>query len=113
MSVVQQLMKVAAADTDVLESLDKQGDNFSVPRKVDFLFLAESQEKAAIVAGFINAYQYGVAIAQQHEGEHSVCVEIHMPVLQNVVLSVSGFMACIAQLFGVEYDGWGCKVQKQ
>jgi hypothetical protein len=26
---------------------------------------------------------------------------------------VSGFFACLAQLFGVEYDGWGCVAQAQ
>ncbi|GLQ98668.1 ribonuclease E inhibitor RraB [Dyella mobilis] len=113
MSVVQQLMEVAASDTDVLRSPDRNGDDFNISREVDFLFRVETKEKAEIVAGFINDYQYGTAIAQGDNGQHSVSVKIHMPVQQNIVLSVCGFMECIAQIFGAMYDGWGCNAQRR
>lgn len=110
---IQQLMEVASADTDVLRSLDSNGDDFSISREVDFLFRVDTQDKAEIVAGFINDHQYGTAIPQEDDGQLSVSVKTHMPVQQNIILSVSGFMECIAQLFGVEYDGWGCNAQRR
>lgn len=111
MAVIDKIMNSAEADIDVLRALDRQGDRFSIARPVDFLLRAESREKAALVAGFINDYQFGAAKASEDESGHSVQVIINMPVEQNVILSVSGFMQCIAELYGLEYDGWGCIAQ--
>ena len=88
--------------------LDSQGDQFAIPRDVDFLLRAPSKEKAGIAAGFINDFRYGHATPQEQGGEHSVLVVINMPVEQHAILSVSGFMACVCELFGLDYDGWGC-----
>ncbi|OOG38362.1 ribonuclease E inhibitor RraB [Rhodanobacter sp. C05] len=110
MKLVTTLMETAAADTDVLRSLDRNGDRFSVFRNVDFLLVATDAEKADLVASFINDHGYGKAVLQEPA---SILVTINMPVEQPVVLCVSGFFACLAQLFGVEYDGWGCVAQAQ
>lgn len=112
MSLVEKLMESAIADTELLRSLDSQGDSFSTPRDVDFLLRAPSREKADIAAGFINAYQFGIATTQEHSGQHSVQVVINMAIQQQAILSVSGFMGCICALFGLEYDGWGCVPQR-
>ncbi len=111
MSVVDMLMEAAKADTDVLRSLNSQGDDFASPRDVDFLLRAPSKEKAEIASGFINDFQFGTATLQEADGQYSVRVIIHMAMQQHVVLSVSGFMGCICALFGLEYDGWGCVAQ--
>lgn len=111
MSVVEMLMESAKADTDVLRSLDSQGDNFAVPRDVDFLLRAPSREKAEAALGFINDFQFGAAALQETDGQYSVQVIINMAVQQHAILSVSGFMGCICALFGLEYDGWGCVAQ--
>ncbi|ULU25308.1 ribonuclease E inhibitor RraB [Dyella terrae] len=113
MSVVKILMDGAAADTDVLRTLDRHGDDFSIPRDVDFKFRADTKEKAEIVAGFLNDHNFAVAVVQLSNGEHSVNAALYMSVQQNLILSVSGFMGCVAQLFGVGYDGWGCAPQKR
>jgi Regulator of ribonuclease activity B len=113
MSVVEKLMQTAASDTELLGTLDRQGDDFSVQRDVDFLLRAPSQEKADIVASFINDYHYGVATPLESDGEHSVRVVIRMPIQQQLALSVSGFMECLAALFGLDYDGWGCVAQRR
>jgi hypothetical protein len=113
MSIVEKLIEAAMADTDLLRTLDSQGDDFSVPREVDFLLRTPSKDKADLVAGFINDYQYGAAVAEEHDGDHSVSVRIVMPIEQNILLPVSGFMECLAQLFKLEYDGWGCHAQKR
>jgi regulator of ribonuclease activity B len=111
MAVIDTLMQTAVSDTDLLRKLDGQGDRFGVPRDVEFLLRAPSAEKATTVAGFINDYQYGVATAQDLEDSPSVLVVVHMPIEQHAIQSVSGFMACVCELFGLDYDGWGCVVQ--
>lgn len=111
MAAIEKLMDSAEADINVLRALDQQGDIFSAHRQVNFLLRAESRDKAQLVAGFINDYQFGVATANEDETGHSIQVIINMPVEQNIILSVSGFMTCIAELYGLEYDGWGCSAQ--
>jgi hypothetical protein len=113
MSLVAKLMETAAADTDVLRSLDEAGDQFARFRNVDFLLIAPSREKADIIASFINDHAYGAALSKEIEGKFRVQVLVQMPVTQEVILSVSGFMACIAHVFGASYDGWGCPPQRR
>jgi hypothetical protein len=36
-----------------------------------------------------------------------------MPTTQHVLMSVSGFMECLAYLYGARYDGWGCVLQQR
>ena len=104
-------MEATEVDTDVLRSLDSNGDDFSQFREVDFTFKCSSQEKAETVAGFLDDFQYGKASVLKEENEYMVQVLINMPVAQNIILCVSGFMTCIAELYGVEVDGWGCIAQ--
>jgi len=113
MSVIDQLMETAEADVQVLEALDRNGDDFSITREVDFFLKAPSREKAELVAGFVNDYQYGRATAHSEGDEHSVTVLVEMPVLQHALHAVSGFMVCLCALYGLEYDGWGCTAQVQ
>jgi len=110
MNLVAELMEVAAADTDVLRSLDASGDRFALARDVEFLLIAPDPEKAAIVADFINDFSYGIAVVQDNT---QVLVTVHMPVEQSIVLCISGFYTALASQFGVEYDGWGCVAQAQ
>jgi hypothetical protein len=111
MSVISKLMEATEVDTDVLRSLDSNGDDFSQFREVDFTFKCDSQEKAETVAGFLDDFQYGKASVLTEGNKYTVQVLINMPVTQNVILCVSGFMTCIAELYGVEVDGWGCIAQ--
>ena len=105
-------MDTARADTDLLYKLDARGDDFSIPRDVDFLLKAPSREKAELVRDFVNEFQYGVAKTIDTAGEFSVLVVINTPIVQNVILSLSAFMECLAQLYGLDYDGWGCVAQR-
>jgi hypothetical protein len=110
MSIVDKLMDSAIADTDVLRRLDQEGDRFEMFRDVDFTFVAESPEKAVIIRDFVNDHYYGEAAVEDDSCE--VRVVVHMPVTQSVILSVSGFMNCVAELFGAELEGWGCVAQR-
>ncbi len=112
MAFLNELMQSTVADLDVLRSLASRGDDFSRFRDVDFLILAPSREKAEIICGFVNDYQYGRAKTQESDGDYQVLVIINMPVTQSVITCVAGFMACVAHLFGGSLDGWGCSVEK-
>lgn len=108
MTVIDDLLRVAYEDTELLRKNDSLGDKFSVPRDVDFLFRTQDEKKAQTVCSFINDNQYGHA---QIQDSTDVLVIIHMPIEQNIICSISGLMVCIAHLFGVEYDGWGSVVK--
>ncbi|WP_343727834.1 ribonuclease E inhibitor RraB [Burkholderia seminalis] len=113
MSTVATLMDTAIADVELLRVLDADGDDFSIPRDVEFLLRGTSAEQASIVASFVNDHQYGRASVDQSGDVHRVLVVINMPIQQHNILSVSGFMACLSLLYGLEYDGWGCLAQKR
>ena len=113
MSFVAELMTMAGADTDVLRSLNANGDDFSKFREVDFLLIAPSPDKAQVICSFINDHSYGCAKLAGHADSCNVQVLINMPVEQPIILCVSGFMACIAHLFGGRLDGWGCTTAKR
>lgn len=112
-SVVDTLLETARADTELLQKNDGLGDDFSVPRQVDFLLLAKDRARAELVASFIEDNRYGVARVEQAGDEFRILVFVTMPTTQNVLCSVSGLMACVAALFEVNYDGWGCVIQKR
>jgi len=109
--VVEALLENAYQDSQLLEGNDAKGDVFSTSRDVDFLFYAKDQEKGDLVTSFINDNCYGDASYSEHEGRHSIKVVINMPVTQNILSSVSGLMTCIAVLYDLDYDGWGCVLQ--
>ncbi len=113
MKVVDELMEVAARDTELLVSLDEKGDRFYMSRDVDFLLRAPDQERAELVANFVNDYRYGLASVEESDGDYSVLVVVNMPIKQNEIIAVSGFMVCLCNLYDLEYDGWGCVVQSE
>ncbi len=108
MTITDLLLDTARSDTDLLIKNDSIGDQFAVPRKVDFLLIADSAETAETVCSFIVDNQYAECRVDQNEdGKHWVLAEIEMPITQNVICAVSGLFACISKIFNVEYDGWG------
>jgi hypothetical protein len=109
--MVELLMETAEADTELLLKNDQHGDNFSVPREVDFLLRAPSEGKAQLVADFINDCRYGKATAISDDSGHRISVRIVMPITQHIICSVSGFMACLSKLYELEYDGWGSVIK--
>ena len=110
-SIVELLLDTAKADTDLLLKNDARGDVLAVPRQVDFLLRTPTADKARLVADFVNDNRYGDATAASDKDGHSVTVRIEMPITQHVLCSVSGLMACISQIFDVEYDGWGSELK--
>jgi hypothetical protein len=111
MSVVEALLESSEQDTGLLINNDSKGDNFNIPRNIDFVFKTSDAQKAETVCGFINDNNYANASIESVENEYRILAVISMQSNQNVICSVSGLMTCISKLFDVEYDGWGCVLQ--
>ncbi|WP_285404941.1 ribonuclease E inhibitor RraB [Luteibacter sp. ME-Dv--P-043b] len=110
MNIVKELASIAHADIDLLRLRDQQGDVFARHRPVDFVFVSMEESQASAMAGFLSDYQYATTTLTSAEGEYRVVATISMAVEQHEILSVSGFMQCIAVLFKVSYDGWGAPI---
>jgi len=113
MALVDQLLSTAYEDTQLLKRNDELGDDFSVPREVDFVFLSGERKNAEVLASFVGDNQYGKASIEQSKEGFRVVVSVTMPTNQQVLCSVSALMVCLAQLFSLEYDGWGCVIQRR
>jgi len=111
MTIVEQLLKNAYEDTQLLIGNDKKGDNFSHLRDIEFVMYADNKETADAVTGFINDNRYGNASLEETEEKFRISVVINMPSTQHLVCSTSGLMSCIATIFSLEYEGWGCVIQ--
>lgn len=113
MSVVDTLLAAAYEDTQLLIKNDALGDDFAIPRDVEFVLRANERNKAETVSSFIQDNQYGAPRIEEAESEFRVVVTVFMPTTQQVLCSVSGLMGCISEIFGLEYDGWGCVLKKR
>ena len=107
------LRENAIADNDLLITNDSKGDVFIKARDVDFAFKTADKEKAEGLSEFINGKNYGRSRVEHKDDDDLfwVFVVVHMPITQNVLCSISGFMVCLGRLFKVEYDGWGSVIQ--
>lgn len=112
MHLVEKLLSTAYEDTQLLLKNDVLGDDFSIAREVDFVLVTSDKQRTETVASFVTDNRYGVPRIEEGEGVFRVVISINMPITQQVLCSVSALMACLAQLFTVEYDGWGCVVQR-
>jgi regulator of RNase E activity RraB len=112
MQTIDSLLSTAFQDTELLKQLDQDGDDFSVARDVDFVLKTEELKKAELIESFVTDNQYGVPRVEETDEGYRLIVTVHMPITQHVLCSVSALLACLAQLFAVEYDGWGCVVQR-
>ncbi len=110
MSILKDSSSTSQADIDLLRIRDLQGDVFARHRPVDFVFVSTDKDQASAVAGFLSDYQYATTTLTSSDSEYRVVATISMAVEQQVILSVSGFMKCVAALFKVNYDGWGARI---
>lgn len=113
MTLFDLLTQTAKADTDLLRKNDGLGGVFGTPREVDFSFESAQRENAEDFAEFVNGKQYGRAtVTEVESGRFGILVLITMPITQNLICSVSGFMLCLSRLFLIDYQGWGSIIQK-
>ena len=65
MSVLDLLHQNALADNDLLRKKDGMGDDFSIPRDVDFAFKTPEKQRAEDLCEFINGKNYGTDRAKR------------------------------------------------
>jgi hypothetical protein len=116
MSLVDSLLNTADSDRDLLRKNQAIGDISSIPRDLDFVLYAKDQEKAELVCSFVHDNSYGRAsyqsVPENPEGSrHRIMVQVFMPTAEHAVCAVSGLMVCLAKLYDLEYDGWGCSIK--
>jgi hypothetical protein len=117
MSIVQSLMDIAVEDSQLLVKNQELGDRSEIPRDIDFVLYAKDEEKARLVASFVTDYRYGRPSIDgpiEERGEYSwrLLITIYSPTTENVVMTLSAFMVCLCKLYDLDYDGWGCVIQK-
>lgn len=113
MSVIDALLKCAYEDTQLLLSNDEKGDNFETPREVDFIFYCKERTKADTFSSFLKDNQYGDVEIDDVDDKFRIILTLNMPSTQNIICSVSGFATCLAALFDLDYDGWGCVLKQR
>ena len=115
-SIVQSLMDTAVADSQLLVTNQEAGDRADIPRDIDFVLYAKDEEKAKLVASFVTDYRYGRPAVErvEHRGVVSwrLLITIHAPTTENVVMTLSAFMVCLSQLYGLDYDGWESDIKR-
>jgi hypothetical protein len=111
--ITDTLLDNAYQDTQVLLVNEREGDQFSVARDVEFILRTDDSAKAETVRSFITDNRYADSVTIVPDGQDSeLRVTIHMPLRQSVLCSVSALMACLAQVFNIEYDGWSSDIQR-
>lgn len=85
-NITEILLDTARADTDLLLTNDKHGDILSTRRDVTFLLIAPDNEKALLVANFIDDNRYGQVAVENDQGNCCIYVRINMPINQHIIL---------------------------
>ncbi|GEP45352.1 ribonuclease E inhibitor RraB [Brevifollis gellanilyticus] len=118
MSLVDALLNSSASDVELIASNEQKGDHSEVPRDVDFVLEAKTEGKASLMCSFIVDNHYGRPSFQRVDLENGetiwrVITVIHTPATKHVICSLNGLFVCLAELFGLEYNGWGCLLQNE
>ncbi|XZE44093.1 ribonuclease E inhibitor RraB [Pirellulaceae bacterium SH467] len=109
-TIVETLIEVATADTELLLKNQELGDDAMVARNVDFIMYGAKKKDVDLVGSFITDFGYGTPTVKKSDKRYRLTVTITMPTTQPVLCTVSGFMACLASIYDMEYDGWEADV---
>ena len=117
MNAVELLRETAASDKDLIHQNRELGDNPEIPRELDFVLRAKTEERARLVRDFVIDNMYGrPSIERINSDDGSVSwqlvVAIHASARPEVVCTLSAFMVCLSKIYDLEYDGWGCVIQR-
>jgi hypothetical protein len=116
MHLVEILLKNSEEDRKVLDHNASIGDRAAEPRDIDFAFHSRDEQQAKTVGSFFIDNHYGTPTLQRVDDPkfgkfYRLTVVIKAPATEHVVCSISGLMACIGAIFGIEYVGWGSVIQ--
>ena len=117
MHLVEILLETAVADSHLLYHNREAGDQFWRSRDLEFIFYSPDKEQIETVASFVTDNRYGDPRIEDFEDDqgktnYRLIVVVNGPATDPVVHSISALMACVAAIFQIEYDGWGCMMQK-
>lgn len=112
MQLANILANTAQGDIELLNVIKSQGDNATIARELEFSLISKCKEDAENAASFIQKNHFGETKLFEVEGNHVLFVFVKMPLQMNAVLSVSGFMSCVSNIFNLQYDGWATDISK-
>ena len=117
MHPVDQLLETAIADSHLLYSNREAGDEYWKPRDLDFVFYSSEKKQIKTVASFVTDNRYGDPRIEKFKDDDGktkfrLIVTVNAPTTDPIVHSISALMCMLAGLFGIEYDGWGCVMQR-
>jgi hypothetical protein len=100
---------------DVLRRLQKNGDNLTMPRDVDFSVVFATEESAQKFAEYFVRCAYKVSVTNSNcvpDLPWDVVVTKHMVPSHNEITEAEETLQDIAEGLGGRNDGWGCISQK-
>jgi hypothetical protein len=100
---------------DVLRRLQKNGDDLSKPRDVDFTVVFATEESAQEFAQHFVRHRYKVSVANSNcvpDLPWDVVVTKHMVPSHSGITEFEEALQDIAEGLGGRNDGWGCFSQK-
>ncbi len=117
MKLVENLLLAAELDIDLLRKNRDLGDDPEIPRDIDFILYAKDEARAQLICDFVSDNRYGKPSYEKIElADGSIkwrlLIVIMAPPTDHVLCTLSAFMACLAKLYDLEYDGWGCVIKK-
>jgi len=117
MSIAELLLETAESDHQLLQTNLDLGDDPEQPRDLEFILYSNTEDLAALVCDFITGNGYGRPSFLRMDSDDGVpfwriLVAVHAPATQEIVCTLSGFMACLSKIYDLEYDGWGCVICK-
>ena len=116
MQLVEILRKNSEEDRKVLDHNASIGDRVDEPRDIDFAFHSKDEEQAITVGSFFIDNHDGAPTLQKVNDPrfgqfYRLTVVVKAPASEHFFCSISGFMAFIGAIFGIEYVGWGSFVK--
>ena len=98
-------------DKDILRQLAANGDKATLPRPVDVSFRGtdEDFERVLNVASQFGFVELDREVGE--DGELYLFLECESAVDEQSIRALTRKCLQIEQLFGVDYDGWGCEAQ--
>jgi len=100
-------------DNQVLQELERLGDQPAEPRDVEYLGYFADSEHAEAAAEALRAEGFTVACERDDEGEHVLQAVRRDPVAAPEVHAVTWLVRQTVEQHAGLYDGWGCTVESR
>lgn len=99
---------------DVLRRMQRDGDNLSQPRMLDFCYIFPERRQALAFAEIVDDRELGVCIAYNEERDMwDAIVKRYMIPTHHDITAFELSLAAHAESVGGEADGWGCVILEE